>query len=208
MAASDKLAFREVSEAEAAEKARKMKQNRRVAASDKGVCHWLTTAGTPMAASDKLQFREVSEAEAGTWKVGKQMRWPWAKSDITTSESGTDRSVADQRPPGTEPVRDDTGPVLDQSEAKPRRSRGGLQWHPPVNHAERLLEWVQKAEGKTGWVTAEELEVMYSEMLIDAQWESLAWGAVGRELRKLLRQPKTYVWRNGKKVRTYLIRPS
>jgi hypothetical protein len=46
---------------------------------------------------------------------------------------------------------------------------------------------------------------MHSEMLIDAQWERVAWDAVGRELRKLLRQPKTYVWRNGKKVRTYLI---
>ena len=43
--------------------------------------------------------------------------------------------------------------------------------------------------------------------MIDVQWEPMAWDAVGRELRKLLRQPKTYVWRNGKKFRAYYIVP-
>lgn len=133
------------------------------------------------------------------------MRWPWSTADSTTSESATDRPVTGRLPTGTEPVRGDTGPVPNRSEAKPRRSRGELQWHPPGEHAARLLEWVQGADGKTGWITAKELEMMYSEMLIDAQWEPMAWDAVGRELRKLLRQPKSYAWRNGKKVRTYAI---
>jgi len=71
-------------------------------------------------------------------------------SEPYASERATGRPVADRGATGTEPVRGDTGPVLDRSEAKPRRWRGDLQWHPAVEHAARLLEWLLGTDGKTG----------------------------------------------------------
>ena len=75
----------------------------------------------------------------------------------------------------------------------------------PVEHAQRFLRWLQEPGGRVGWVPAVELAQAYVEFAVDQALEPVGWVAVGRELRRLLGTPKTYVWSNGKKVRVYFI---
>jgi hypothetical protein len=75
----------------------------------------------------------------------------------------------------------------------------------PVEHAQRFLRWLQEPGGRVGWVPAVELAQAYVEFAADQALDPIGWVAVGRELRRLLGTPKTYVWSNGKKVRVYLI---
>ena len=90
------------------------------------------------------------------------------------------------------PIRCRTGPRRCQAETEPvpkryrGRQRTDLQWHPPREHAGLLLRVAPSGRtARAGWVAARELRDMHAQMLmIDAQWEPLAWDAVGRELPK------------------------
>ena len=133
------------------------------------------------------------------------MRWPWSTSGKPSSDRATDCPAAHRYPTGTRPVRSDAKPRRTDAHAMTSRHRTDLQWHPPAEHAALLLKSLQGPDGKTGWIAAQELRDIHQELMIDLQWEPIAWDAVGRELRKLLGQRKAYVWRHGKKVRAYLI---
>ena len=135
------------------------------------------------------------------------MRWPWSSSCEVSSRVATGGSTPHRYRSDAGPVRGGAKPNRTGAKAIPGRQPTDLQWHPPREHAELLLRSLQRPDGRTGWVAAPELRDIHRELMIDVQWEPMAWDAVGRELRKLLRQPKTYVWRNGKKSRAYYIVP-
>ena len=78
----------------------------------------------------------------------------------------------------------------------------------PKQHAAEFLVWLQEPDGRTGWIPAVELKQAYVEFAGVSDRAPLPWIAVGRELRRLLAAPKTYVWLEGRKVRTYCIPPA
>ncbi len=76
------------------------------------------------------------------------------------------------------------------------------------DHALELLAWLQGPGGRTGSVSAADLAKAHADMCAALEIEPIGWVAVGRELRRLLGQPRLYVDRSGRRVRTYLIPPA
>ena len=106
-------------------------------------------------------------------------------------------------------------PVFENPEPVPDRSGTGsvsMQDRSAVTepvlaseHAGLFLRWLQAPGGRVGWIPADELAHAYAEFASDSGIAPLGWIAVGRELRRLLGASKTYLWRNGRKLRAYRI---
>ena len=68
-------------------------------------------------------------------------------------------------------------------------------YSPASEHAIEFLRWLQGPGGLTGWVSAEELTLCYEDMVREQGLQPHGWCAIGRELRRLVPQPKRYVGR-------------
>lgn len=75
-------------------------------------------------------------------------------------------------------------------------------------HARELLTWLQGPGGRTGSISARDLAAAHAEMCEALEIEPLGWVAVGRELRRLLSEPKRYVDNGGRRTRTYRVPPA
>ena len=78
----------------------------------------------------------------------------------------------------------------------------------PREHAASLLEMLQGPGGRTGTITADELKLMHREVCLESDFEEIGWVAVGRELRRLLNDRKSYNWVDGRRLRVYRIPPA
>ena len=78
----------------------------------------------------------------------------------------------------------------------------------PRQHAAILLEVLQGPGGRTGTITAEELKLIHREVCLEYDFEEIGWVAIGRELRRLLNDRKSYEWINGRRMRVYRIPPA
>ena len=85
-----------------------------------------------------------------------------------------------------------------------------LRWVPPVDHAAAILEFRQGPGGRTGTISASEMEQIHLEVCDEYNYEPIGWTAVGRELRRLLGGDRNSygVDRHGKRVRAYRIAPA
>ena len=84
-----------------------------------------------------------------------------------------------------------------------------IEARPPADHAIALLAWLQGPGGRTGTISATELEQMHWELCHELGWEVVNWVAVGRELRRLLGAKKEYVrHEDGRRARVYRIPPA
>ena len=77
------------------------------------------------------------------------------------------------------------------------------RWVPPQEHAVAILEFLQGPGGRTGSIPYCELKNLHLEICWERDWEPVGWNAVGRELRRLLKDEKTY----DKRRRVYPIPP-
>lgn len=102
----------------------------------------------------------------------------------------------------TEAIPDPTSVV---SEPRPRRKVIQLCERTASEHAYALLSWLQAPGGLTGEVSAAELKQCHADMCVAYSWSERSWTAVGREVRRILEQPRIYGTRGGKKVRIYKI---
>lgn len=75
-------------------------------------------------------------------------------------------------------------------------------------HARELLAWLQGPGGRTGSLSARDLAAAHRDMCEALDIEPMGWVAVGRELRRLLGEPKRYVDRGRRRTRTYRIPPA
>jgi hypothetical protein len=66
------------------------------------------------------------------------------------------------------------------------------RWVPAAEHAAAVLEFLQGPGGRTGSHPVDELKQLHIEICAERDWEPLGWTAVGRELRALLKDDKTY----------------
>ena len=66
------------------------------------------------------------------------------------------------------------------------------RWVQPAEHAAAILEFLQGPGGRTGSIQFKELEKLHIEICAERDWEVIGWTAVGRELRTLLNDEKTY----------------
>lgn len=71
-----------------------------------------------------------------------------------------------------------------------------------------MLEILQGPGGRTGTITAAELKLIHRELCLERDFEEIGWVAVGRELRRLLNDRKSYEWIDGRRVRVYRIPPA
>lgn len=78
-------------------------------------------------------------------------------------------------------------------------------YQPASVQAAELLRWLQAPDGRAGWIEPKELAAAYREMAGERNWAALSWTAIGRELRRALRQDKLYVWQSGRHRRMYNI---
>jgi hypothetical protein len=81
------------------------------------------------------------------------------------------------------------------------------RWASPAEHAAALLDFLQGAGGRTGTIPFEEMEQIHLEVCLECDFEAIGWTAVGRELRKLIGDEKTYERIRGEQVRVYRIPP-
>jgi hypothetical protein len=81
------------------------------------------------------------------------------------------------------------------------------RWASPAEHAAALLDFLQGAGGRTGTIPFDEMEQIHLEVCLECDFEPIGWTAVGRELRKLIKDEKTYDRINGEQVRVYRIPP-
>jgi hypothetical protein len=56
-----------------------------------------------------------------------------------------------------------------------------------------FLTWMQGPGGRTGFIPHSELAIAYLDAAIEHGLEPHSWTAIGRELRRLIPQPKRYV---------------
>ena len=77
----------------------------------------------------------------------------------------------------------------------------------PAQHAAAILDFLQAPGGRTGTITAKELRQIHAEVCLVLELEPIGWTAVGRELRKLIGERRTYQRINGEQVRVYRIPP-
>jgi hypothetical protein len=77
------------------------------------------------------------------------------------------------------------------------------RWVPPQEHAVAILEFLQGPGGRTGSIPYGELKNLHLEICWERDWEPVGWNGVGRELRRLLKDEKTY----DKRRRVYHIPP-
>lgn len=116
-------------------------------------------------------------------------RWPFSRAEPTPVEGAESTAT----------------PGLGEAElaSGPRTLADELRWLPPCEHAALLLAWARTAGRLTGWRTYHELHAAYRNMISEHHLVEHGWNAVGRELRKLLEQPK---WTRGpKRERIYFI---
>jgi hypothetical protein len=76
-----------------------------------------------------------------------------------------------------------------------------------AQHAAAILDFLQAPGGRTGVITAKELRQIHTEVCFVLELEPIGWTAVGRELRKLVGERRTYQRINGEQVRVYRIPP-
>jgi hypothetical protein len=98
-------------------------------------------------------------------------------------------------------------PAPTSAASEPRLTRKVIQLceRTAPEHAHALLSWLQAPGGLTGEVSVAELKEIHADMCVAYSWSERSWVAVGRELRRILEQPKTYGVRGGQKVRVYRI---
>jgi hypothetical protein len=104
------------------------------------------------------------------------------------------------------PVTDERGesdPVITSPAPKPRRI--DLCERTASEHAHALLGWLQEPGGLTGEVAVAHLQDIHRDLCSHYGWAERSWISVGRELRKILGQQRTYGTRGGQKVRVYRI---
>jgi hypothetical protein len=77
----------------------------------------------------------------------------------------------------------------------------------PAEHAAAILDFLQGPGGHTGTIPFDEMEQIHLEVCLERDFEPIGWVAVGRELRKLIGDEKTYERINGEQVRVYRIPP-
>jgi hypothetical protein len=77
----------------------------------------------------------------------------------------------------------------------------------PAEHAAALLDVLQGPGGRTGTIPFDEMEQIHLEVCLEMDFEPIGWVGVGRELRKLIGDQKTYERINGEQVRVYRIPP-
>jgi hypothetical protein len=77
----------------------------------------------------------------------------------------------------------------------------------PAQHAAAILDFLQAPGGRTGTIRATELRQIHAEVCFVLELEPIGWTAVGRELRKLIGEGRTYQRINGEQVRVYRIPP-
>ncbi len=82
-----------------------------------------------------------------------------------------------------------------------------LQARQPADHARALLAWLQGPGGRSGTIFASELLEIHRDLCSELDWELVGWGAVGRELRRLIGTPKEYARFDGRRVCVYRIPP-
>jgi hypothetical protein len=75
----------------------------------------------------------------------------------------------------------------------------------PAQHAAAILDFLQAPGGRTGAITAKELRQIHAEVCFVLELEPIGWTAVGRELRKLIGEGRTYQRSNGEQLRVYHI---
>ena len=83
-----------------------------------------------------------------------------------------------------------------------------LEARKPAEHAVALLDWLQRPGGRTGTISAEDLEAIHVDMCNSLEWERVAWIAVGRELRRLIGVRKEYARLGGRRICVYRIPPA
>jgi hypothetical protein len=75
--------------------------------------------------------------------------------------------------------------------------------HPPDEHADALLRWLQGENGRTGMWVADELLEAYGEMCLHLGWAELNWVSVGRYFAKLSGGKRYARNEDGRRVRVY-----
>jgi hypothetical protein len=120
--------------------------------------------------------------------------------DPVSSDSNSCKAAAHRRAP------DVVSQHVDSVLTLPRVSR--LLALDAEGHALELICWLQGPGGRTGTVSASDLASAHAEMCDALEIEAIGWVAVGRELRRLLGQRKSYSDRSGKRIRTYRIPPA
>jgi hypothetical protein len=70
-----------------------------------------------------------------------------------------------------------------------------------------ILDLLQGPGGRTGTFTCAALKRVHTDICLEQGFEPIGWTAVGRELRKLIEDEKTYDRINGEQVRVYRIPP-
>jgi hypothetical protein len=116
---------------------------------------------------------------------------------LPNRQQPTPPSEAALRQPLAKPTATDT-----RSSPAPTR-----RWVSPAEHAAALLDFLQGAGGRTGTIPFDEMEQIHLEVCLERDFEPIGWTAVGRELRKLIGDEKTYERINGAQVRVYRIPP-
>lgn len=81
------------------------------------------------------------------------------------------------------------------------------RWATPAEHAMAILDLLQGPGGRTGTFTCTALKRVHTDICLEQGFEPIGWTAVGRELRKLIKDEKTYDRINREQVRVYRIPP-
>jgi len=117
-----------------------------------------------------------------------------ASSPATHTTSPTDRIV--ESPPAT---------TQGANGCRPARKAVQLFERSASEHAGALLAWLQSPGGLSGAISVAELQAAHRDMCAEYGWSEQPWICVGRELRKILGQRRTYGTRGRQRVRIYVI---
>jgi hypothetical protein len=123
-----------------------------------------------------------------------------------TDSSGFGHPLGEQSAPDRnrlQPVHTGENRFLIQGHVPTRR------WVPAEEHAAAILDFLQGPGGRTGTIALTELKQIHAEVCLELDIDPIGWTAVGRELRRLLKDNKTYDYDQlGRRVRVYRIPPA
>ena len=134
---------------------------------------------------------------------------PDAASERDCQSESNDSALYREAPVATDADREPPTLGRPQDRVSVAEPISTIEARPPADHAIALVAWLQGPGGRTGTISATELEQMHWELCHELGWEVVNWVAVGRELRRLLGAKKEYVrHEDGRRVRVYRIPPA